>query len=168
MTFPGLHILALALLEGDLRQVRERIRRWLRPEARTLDVACGPGLFADLFAAGDYVGIDPRPRFVDYARRRRPGAFLCEEPSAVDLPAGRFDQALAFDALGRRGEAEARALLTALRRVLVPGGAALVLERAEAGDRVARLAAALGRVERTEPFASGRRRRVAVLLRAGS
>lgn len=122
MTPPLLHVLALALLEDDLRAVRAFIGRTLGPEGRTLDLGCGPGLFADLFAGGDYVGIDPRAPFVDYARRQRPGAFLCEELAPVALPAGRFDQALAFDALGPRSEAAGRTILAELRRLLVPGG----------------------------------------------
>ena len=163
MTPPLLHILALALCEDDLRAVRAFISRHLRPEGRTLDLGCGPGLFADLFADGDYVGIEPRARFVDYARRRRPGAFLCEELAPVALPAGRFDQALAFDALGPRSDAAGRTILAELRRLLAPGGRALIIERADAAERVARLVPALGRIEKREDLKSGVRNRVGTL-----
>jgi len=164
MTPPLLHIVALALCEDDLRAVRAFIRRHLRPEGRTLDLGCGPGLFADLFAGGDYVGIDPRARFVDYARRRRPGAFLCEELAPVALPAGRFDQALAFDTLRPRSDAAGRTILAELRRLLAPGGRALIIERAAAAERVARLVPALGRIEKREDLKSGVRNRVGTLV----
>ncbi len=102
MTSPFLYLFTLALTEGDLRAVRELVRKTLATEARTLEMGCGPGLFSDLFAAGDYVGVDPRPRFVDYARRERPGAFICDELRSVGLPDARFDQAVALDLLGPR------------------------------------------------------------------
>ena len=164
MTPPLLHILALALCEDDLRAVRAFISRHLRPEGRTLDLGCGPGLFADLFAGGDYVGIDPRVRFVDYARRRRAGAFLRDELAPIALPGGRFDQALAFDALGPRSDATGRTILAELRRLLVPGGHALIIERTNAAERVARLLPALGRIEERESMKSGFRTRVATLV----
>jgi SAM-dependent methyltransferase len=160
MTPPVLHILALALCEDDLRGVRACIGRSLRREGRTLDLGCGPGLFADLFSDGDYVGIDPRATFVQYARRHRPGAFLCEALARTGLPAGRFDQAIALDALGPRDDAAGRAILAELRRLVVPGGRALFIERADAAERVARLVPTLGRIEKREEMRSGYRRRV--------
>jgi SAM-dependent methyltransferase len=164
MTSPFLHLLALALREGDLRAVRDHVRRSLRAESRTVEIGCGPGHFADLFATGDYVGVDPRPRFVDYARRHRPGAFICDEVAPVGLPDARFDQALALDLLGPGSDAAGRAIATEVRRLLVPTGRVLLIERAASGGRVERLAAAVGRIERRDLVKSGVRERVALLL----
>ena len=165
---PLLHVLALALWEDDLRAVRTVIRRTLRSDLRTLDLGCGPGLFADLFPRDDYVGIDPRPPFVEYARRHRPGVFLLEELAAVALPAGRFDQALAFDALGPLSDSTGRTVLAELDRLLVPGGRALLIERESEGPRVERLVSAIGRVDRQENLKSGWRHRVALVLGTGT
>jgi SAM-dependent methyltransferase len=164
MTFPALYLLELALMEGDLQVIRDFVRRSLRAEGRTLEIGCGPGLFADLFATGDYVGVDPRPRFVDYARRTRPGAFICDELPAVGLPDARFDQALAFDVLGPRSDAAGRAIVAEIKRLLVPAGRVLLVERAKSGGRVERLAAAVGRIERRDRLKSGGRHRLAFLL----
>jgi SAM-dependent methyltransferase len=164
VTTPFLQLLSLALAEGDLRAVRDVVRRSLHAEDRTLEIGCGPGLFADLFATGDYVGVDPRPPFVDYARRHRPGAFICDELHAVGLPNARFDQALGLDVLGPGSDAAGRAIAAEIKRLLVPAGRALLVERARSGGRVERLSAAVGRIERREVLKSGRRDRVAFLL----
>ena len=150
MTSPLLHLLALALAEGDLGAVRDLVSRSLPKEPPTLEMGCGPGLFADLFADGDYVGVDPRPRFVDYARRERPGAFICDELTSVGLPDARFDQVVAFDLLGPRSEQASRAIVAEMKRLLAPGGRVLLVERAETGDRVARLVSTLARTSRRE------------------
>jgi SAM-dependent methyltransferase len=164
MTSPFLEVLGLALAEGDLREVRDLVRRCLRAESRTLELGCGPGLFADLFADGDYVGVDPSSRCVDYARIHRPGAFLCDELTAVGLPGARFDQALGLDLLGPRSEAAGRAIAVETKRLLAPGGRALLIERSAKAERVARLAGNVGRVERRVSLKSGLRQRVAFLL----
>ena len=138
MTSPILYLFTLALTEGDLRAVRELVRKSLVKEARTLEMGCGPGLLSDLFAEGDYVGVDPRPRFVDYARRERPGAFICDELEAVGLPDARFDQAVGLDLLGPRSESLGRAITAEVKRLLAPGGQMLFVERAEIEHATAR------------------------------
>jgi SAM-dependent methyltransferase len=164
MTSPFLEVLGLALQEGDLRAVRDLVRSSLRPEARTLEVGCGPGLFADLFAAGDYVGVDPRPRFVDHARRHRPGSFICDELAAVGLPDARFEQALGLDVLGPRSDVASRAIAVELKRLLAPAGRVLLVERVKGIERVVRLASTLGRIERRDLVQSGWRERVALVV----
>jgi SAM-dependent methyltransferase len=125
---PGLRLVARALAAADFAPVRARIREAMgRPGLRTLDVGCGPGLFADVFAGEDYVGLDRSHRNVAWARRARPGAFLVGDPRQVDLPAGRFDQALAFALVETLSDADVSSLLQELRRLLVPGGLALVI-----------------------------------------
>jgi SAM-dependent methyltransferase len=166
MTSPFLELLALALAEGDLAAVRGLVRRSLRAEGRTLEVGCGPGLFADLFASGDYVGVDPRAPLVDYARRHRPGAFICDELSAIGLPDARFDQAIGFDLIGPGTEDAGRAIVAEVKRLLAPAGRLLLVERARSGGRVERLAGVVARIERRDVVKSGRRERVALLLAA--
>jgi SAM-dependent methyltransferase len=127
-----LRLLRLGLLEGDLRNTRGVVERELDPRASTLDIPCGPGLLADLFAGGDYVGLDPRRSDVDAARTSRPGIFVCAEPSSIDVPDGRFAQVLArglFDGLDDGG---ATRIVSELARVLRPGGRLLVMGTAPA------------------------------------
>src|SRR5262245_22420774 len=128
MLRPALALFRRALLAGDFGPVRARIRKHLGERGRrTLDIACGPGLFADIFAGEDYVGLDPDLRNVAWARRARPGAFLVATPQRIDLPDGRFDQVLGFGALETLADAEVGALLTELRRLVGPAGRVLFL-----------------------------------------
>jgi len=127
---PVLFILCRSILENDFSAIRALIRRDLRLEhgLRTLDLGCGPGAFANLFEAGEYVGADLNARYVAHARRTRKGAFIVSDARAVDLPDRRFDQVLIFGLLHHLPDADARAVLSETRRVLVPGGRALVIE----------------------------------------
>src|SRR5215510_4788533 len=116
MLRPALSLFTRALLAGDFVPIRSRIRKHLGERGRrTLDIACGPGLFADMFAGEDYVGLDPDLRNVAWARRARPGAFLVATPQRIDLPDGRFDQVLAFGVLETLADDEVERLLRELR-----------------------------------------------------
>jgi SAM-dependent methyltransferase len=127
---PVLFIFLRGILENDFRAIRATIRREmdLGPASRTLDLGCGPGAFSDLFAAGDYVGVDLNSRYIDHARRTRKGAFLVSDAKHVDLPDRRFDQVLIFGLLHHLPDDEVRGVLTECRRLLVAGGRVLVIE----------------------------------------
>ena len=174
---PSLPLVTRALVAGDFAAVRELIREHLGGSGhRTLDLGCGPGLFADVFAGEDYVGLDPDLRNVAWARRARLGAFLVASPRRVDLPDGRFDQALAFGVVETLTDAEVEGLLRELRRLIVPGGRALfITELARAGlvgrvlpgPRPSRGQGALGRLlgAPVDAFPSGSRLYGAALVR---
>ena len=147
---PAFFLFSRGVVMGDFAAVRERLRRELAgPGRRTLDLGCGPGTFADLFAGEDYVGVDARPGHVEYARRARPGAFLAGDPRRLELPDGRFDQAFSCGLLEHLEDGPARAVAAEAHRVLIPGGRFLVYAELPAGDRRGRLRQALlGRVSR--------------------
>ena len=134
---PVLSLFVRSLLENDFRTIRAVIRRELRtgPGVRTLDVGCGPGAFADLFRGGDYVGVDLNPRFIDHARRHRPGTFVVGDARRLELPDGRFDQVLVFGLLRHLPDDAVRAVLAECRRVLAPGGRILAIEDVPAASR---------------------------------
>jgi ubiquinone/menaquinone biosynthesis C-methylase UbiE len=177
MARPSVSLFARALFAGDFAAVRARIRQHLGERGRrTLDLACGPGLFADVFAGEDYVGLDPDLRSIAWARRARPGAFLVATPRRVDLPDGRFDQALACGVLEMLTDPEIETLLRELRRLVVPTGRVLFISelpqeglagRLLPGPRPTRSADAVRRLLRAplESFASGRRLYGAALVR---
>jgi SAM-dependent methyltransferase len=183
-TRPAVFLFTRALATGDFREVRARVRRELAaPGRRTLDLGCGPGTFADLFAGEDYVGVDASRRHIDYARKGRPGAFLAGGLRQMELPEGRFDQALSYGLLEHLPDGPAQAALFEVRRVLVPGGRLLLIAEVPATGRLGRLVQALlgrvsrrpdayrhllaelGVVERLEAFRSGPTDFVAVLAR---
>jgi SAM-dependent methyltransferase len=53
---------------------------------RVLELGCGPGTNAHLFNPQGYVGIDLSPNYVEAARRRHRGRFVCGDAAAFDLP----------------------------------------------------------------------------------
>lgn len=127
---PVLFIFFRAVLENDFKEIRARIRRELRPGQglRSLDLACGPGAFADLFDGDDYVGVDLNRRYIEHARRHRSGTFVVGDARGLELPDQRFDQALVFGLLHHLPDDDVRAVLRECRRVVAPQGRVLVIE----------------------------------------
>jgi ubiquinone/menaquinone biosynthesis C-methylase UbiE len=146
---PILFIFFRSLLENDFKSIRGLIRRNLRlgPGVRTLDLGCGPGAFADLFVAQDYVGVDLNRRYIDHARTHRKGAFIAGDARRLDLPGGRFDQALILGLLHHLDDEDARAVLREAKRVLVPGGVTLVIEDVPTINRLNLIGHLLHRIE---------------------
>lgn len=127
---PVLFIFCRSLLENDFKAIRAVIRRDLKlsPGVRTLDLGCGPGAFSDLFEQGDYVGADLNPRYIDWARQHRKGAFVVADARELELPDQRFDQILIFGLLHHLPDEVVRDVLSECHRLLVPGGHVLVIE----------------------------------------
>jgi len=127
---PGLFVFCRGLLENDFKALRSVIRHELRfgREIRTLDLGCGPGTFADLFAEGDYVGADLNARYIDHARGTRPGTFIVADARRLELPDDRFDQVLIHGLFRHLGDDDVAGVLRETRRVLVRDGRILVIE----------------------------------------
>jgi ubiquinone/menaquinone biosynthesis C-methylase UbiE len=127
---PVLFILCRRILENDFKAIRALIRRDLRlgQGLRTLDLGCGPGAFADLFAGDPYVGADLNARYIAHAQRKCPGTFVVGDARKLDLPAASFEQVLIFGMLHHLSDDDARAVLAEVCRLLVPGGRLLVIE----------------------------------------
>jgi ubiquinone/menaquinone biosynthesis C-methylase UbiE len=176
---PVLFIFFRGILENDFKAIRGVIRREMRlgQGLRSLDLGCGPGAFSDLFHGDDYVGVDMNARYIDYARRKRRGAFVVGDARRVDLPDARFDQTLIFGLLHHLSDEDVRSVLGEVRRLMGPGGRALVIEdipavsklnlighlihNVENGEHIRpveeyrRLYTQFGRVEREEVLKSG-------------
>jgi len=127
---PILFIFFRSLLENDFKSIRSVIRSELKlgEGLRTLDLGCGPGAFADLFHGDDYVGADINARYIDHARRHRRGSFVVGDARKLDLPDDRFDQVLIFGLLHHLPDDAVRGALSETRRLLAPGGRALIIE----------------------------------------
>jgi ubiquinone/menaquinone biosynthesis C-methylase UbiE len=149
---PVLFIVLRSILENDFKAIRAVIRARLRVRqgARTLDLGCGPGAFADLFAGDDYVGVDLNARYIDHARKTRPGAFIVGDARSVELPDGRFDQILIFGLLHHLPDGDVRAVLRECRRLLGPGGRVLAIEDIPAISRLNLIGHLIHRVENGE------------------
>lgn len=127
---PVLFIFFRGILENNFKAIRAVIRRRLQlgKGLRSLDLGCGPGAFSDLFDGDDYVGVDMNARYIEYARRARKGAFLRGDARKVELPDARFDQALIFGLLHHLPDEDVRSVLGELKRLMGPGGRALIIE----------------------------------------
>jgi SAM-dependent methyltransferase len=104
---------------------------------RVLDVACGPGLYAEALAqrGATVVGFDQSPRMVELARERVPsGGFRVHDLARpLDwIESGSFDRALL--ALALEYVDDRVAALAELRRALRPDGALVLSRQHPTGD----------------------------------
>ncbi|HUT02297.1 MAG TPA: class I SAM-dependent methyltransferase [bacterium] len=106
----------------------------LEPPARILDLACGGGDQARIFAAKGYrtTGIDIAPSLIDFARRLFREARLEGEFIVGDMRDISYDQkfelcTILSGSFGFFGEEEDRRLLTSVRRALVRGGFVFIM-----------------------------------------
>jgi ubiquinone/menaquinone biosynthesis C-methylase UbiE len=103
----------------------------LQPGERVLDVACGTGVVTRLAAervgaSGAVAGLDVTPAMLAVARRESPPGVRWYEASAesMPLPDASFDVVLCQ--MGLQFVADKPAALREMRRVLAPGGRALL------------------------------------------
>ncbi len=134
---PALFLFLRGLVEGDFASIHALVRRELNlnDSLQTLDLGCGPGAFASLFPASHYTGADLNRRYIDYARRHYAGRFEVADARQLEFPAASFSQVLVFGLLHHLRDEDALSVLREMRRVLVPGGRALVIEDIPAVSR---------------------------------
>jgi len=117
--FVGKRLLVRALLKDALAQ----------PDLRILDVGCGTGgLLAHLHtgtgAATRAVGVDRSEAALGFCGRRGLRSVACAETTQLPFRASTFDVVLLLDVLEH--VPDEAALLAEIRRVLRPGGTALI------------------------------------------
>lgn len=101
-----------------------------RSAVRILEIGCGPGSGASWFVAREgfrAAGIDASATAIEKSRSRfaaegLTGEFVQGDVSALPWPDGTFDAVLDVVCLACNTEAETRAILREVHRVLVPGG----------------------------------------------
>jgi len=94
--------------------------RWIPPEAKVLDVGCGPGRFS-AHCAGDYKGIDLNPGAVAEAKANGRAVF---QQDLAAQPADHFDVVTMFQVLEHVSDPLAFAAMAA--RTVKPGGTLIV------------------------------------------
>lgn len=96
---------------------------------RVLDVGCGPGTNASVFAKTDYVGIDINPDYIATAQRRFRGRFVVGDVADERvLPDERFDVVFANSLMHHLPDHVVRPLLARMAKLVAPGGAVHVLD----------------------------------------
>lgn len=119
---------------SEFEQLAQRMAANLAPGARVLEVAPGPGYFAVALAKLDHfeiTGLDISKTFVEIARRN-----AREQNASVDFQQGNASQMpladASFDLVVCRAAfknfSEPVRALTEMRRVLRPGGKALIID----------------------------------------
>jgi SAM-dependent methyltransferase len=96
---------------------------------RVIDVGCGPGTNARHFKDVDYLGLDINPGYIADARRRHGRDFRVAditrlEPDAIEPS----DMILVNSLLHHLDDDEVDRTLSALRPLLIPGGAVHILD----------------------------------------
>jgi 2-polyprenyl-3-methyl-5-hydroxy-6-metoxy-1,4-benzoquinol methylase len=105
-----------------------KIRPWLAtlpPDARVLDLGCGPGYLLGYLAASGWTraeGIDLSAEQVAIATSMGHRAAVADVFAYLAEHPGAFDAILAIDFIEHFGKDELRALTAALATALVPGG----------------------------------------------
>jgi SAM-dependent methyltransferase len=103
------------------------IREWVKPRPgdRILDIGCGPAAILDYLPDVRYVGYDPNPRYVSFAKSRfgSRGDFRCG--LLTEVPASErqaFDLVLANGVMHHLSDAELSATVALAHEGLKPGG----------------------------------------------
>ena len=93
-----------------------------RPGLRIVELGCGPGTNAHLFAGCAYTGIDINPQYIENAQRRFPEhTFVCADLTRHDFGAVAYDWVLVNSFLHHLDDAQARAILAAAGRIKANG-----------------------------------------------
>ena len=96
---------------------------------RVLDIGCGPGTNAPVFAGCDYVGIDINADYIRTASSRYPGRWLVGDVTDEKvLPDAQFDCVFANSLMHHLDDEAVLTLLRRMARLTAPGGKVHVLD----------------------------------------
>lgn len=122
--------------------------------ARVLDVGCGPGTNAALFAGADYVGIDINPAYIATASKRFPGRFVVGDVSDPSvLPDERFPCVFANSLMHHLDDGTVARLLRRMAELTTDDGEVHILDLVlPEGPSAARMMARLDRGRYARPL----------------
>jgi SAM-dependent methyltransferase len=111
------------------RHLLNRFAEDVRDRGRTADLGCGPGHVARYLReqGAEVLGIDLSPEMIREANRLHPEIeFQVGDMRSLDFPDGRLAGIVSFYSLIHFEDREIAPVLSEMRRILAPGGLALV------------------------------------------
>lgn len=112
-----------------LNAVRRMIEHAAKPDARVLDVGCGPGTSASLFPDSGYLGIDYNPQYIRDAAKKYPGKrFEVGDATRLALNEEKFDIVLINSLMHHLDDGECLSLLRGIDPVLADGCSVIIQE----------------------------------------
>jgi SAM-dependent methyltransferase len=107
------------------REWEDELVARLEPQARLLELGCGPGTVETRRLAARFrlIGVDISPRQIERARASIPEAeFVCADFTELELPSASLDGVVAFYTFNHVPRELLAPLLAGTHRWLVPGG----------------------------------------------
>lgn len=106
------------------------------PSSRVLDVGCGTGRYATLWACR-YVGLDTDAAYLRFAHRQYGDRFVLADAARLPVASRRFDAAFCVGVLHHCDDTQVGRIVHEMRRVTREGGTIVMLEplAPEPGDR---------------------------------
>lgn len=127
---PRFSDMARSAVEGGFREHHALLRRMFpSPPASVLDLGCGSGIHAPVFASERYLGVDIQPEFIRHALEKTPGhRFAVMDARRLGLADGSFEAVLLSGVIHHLPDADAQIVLAETARVLRPDGRLLMWE----------------------------------------
>lgn len=94
----------------------------LEEATKVLDLGCGPGTNAALFASSRYVGVDSNPAYIEFARNRYPGEFVVADALTYSSGNREFDLILLNSFLHHMDDTGVRRLFSGVDALLQDDG----------------------------------------------
>ncbi len=86
---------------------------------RVLDLGCGTGAIAPMFNPSCYLGVDPNPRYIEWAKKVHPGyRFLVMDGRNLTLESESFDAVVIGGVIHHLEDQDAKQILAEAKRVL--------------------------------------------------
>jgi len=118
------------IIEGGFTPDKKIVAKFLKQtNGKCLDIGCGEGLFADLFAPNQYLGVDNSPTWLTAAQIKNPArTFLYADLTERINISGPFDMILVSKILHHLNDDKAHTLIRQATKILSKKGIMLILE----------------------------------------